>query len=195
MSELTEKFFNEEDIPEGIYYLKLKTGGVVIDEYPEIIYDAYGEFERYGFKDSHIDNIDEVLAPVPSYEELQELKKENARIKEQLDDLRQKNAELNIQIAEHVKKCLCCENFNFTREIQFLNHKISELREANQRTDVVSHLRGKSLINERERTAELENENKRLKGWLEFIATMQWGELKDCKNYAKQALNGSEVMK
>lgn len=40
----------------------------------------------------------------------------------------------------------------------------------------------------------LENENKRLKGWLEFIATMQWGELKDCKNYARQALDGSEVL-
>lgn len=39
----------------------------------------------------------------------------------------------------------------------------------------------------------LKEENARLKGWLEFIATMQWGELKDCKNYAKQALNGSEV--
>ena len=41
----------------------------------------------------------------------------------------------------------------------------------------------------------LKEENARLKKWLEFIATMQWGELKDCKNYAKQALNGSEVMK
>lgn len=41
----------------------------------------------------------------------------------------------------------------------------------------------------------LQSENARLKCWLEFIATMQWGELKDCKNYAKQALNGSEVRK
>lgn len=67
MSDLTEKFFNEEDIPEGLYYLKLKTGEVVVDEYPEVINDAYGEFERYGFKNSYIDNIEEVLAPVPEY--------------------------------------------------------------------------------------------------------------------------------
>lgn len=40
----------------------------------------------------------------------------------------------------------------------------------------------------------LENENKRLKKWLEFIATMQWGELKDCQKYARQALDGSEVL-
>ena len=67
--ELTEKFFNEEDIPGGLYYLKLKTGEVVIDEYPEVINDAYGEFERYGFKDSNIDDIEEVLAPVPEYDQ------------------------------------------------------------------------------------------------------------------------------
>ena len=41
----------------------------------------------------------------------------------------------------------------------------------------------------------LKEENARLKKWLEFIATMQWGELKDCKNYAKQALDGSEALK
>lgn len=51
----------------------------------------------------------------------------------QLDDLRQKNSELNIQIAEHVKKCLYCKNLNFTQEIKFLDHKISELREENAR--------------------------------------------------------------
>lgn len=92
--------------------------------------------------------------------QLEDLRAEN-------DALRQKNADWNIQIAEHVKKCLYCKNLNFTQEIKFLDHKISELRE----------------------------ENERLKGWLEFIATMQWGDLKDCKNYAKQALNGSEVLK
>lgn len=74
MNDLTEKFFNEEDIPYGFYYLKLKIGEVVIDEYPEVIRDAYGEFERFGFRDNYDDNIAEVLAPVPSYEELQALK-------------------------------------------------------------------------------------------------------------------------
>lgn len=32
------------------------------------------------------------------------------------------------KLTEHVKKCLCCENFKFVQEIQFLNHKISELK-------------------------------------------------------------------
>lgn len=84
MNDLTEKFFNEEDIPYGFYYLKLKIGEVVIDEYPEVIRDAYGEFERFGFRDNYDDNIAEVLAPVPSYEELQALKEENARLKKLL---------------------------------------------------------------------------------------------------------------
>ena len=101
MTDLTEKFFNEEDIPNGLYYLKLKTGEVIIDDYPEIIHDAYGEFEHFGFKDTFIDNIEEILAPVPSYEELQsleadklaknegseivaELKEENANLRELL---------------------------------------------------------------------------------------------------------------
>lgn len=92
--------------------------------------------------------------------QLEDLRAEN-------DALRQKNADWNNQILEHVKKCLYCKNLNFTQEIKFLDHKISELRE----------------------------ENARLKEWLEFIATMQWGELKDCKNYAKRALNGDEVLK
>lgn len=85
-----------------------------------------------------------------------DLTKQLDALRAENDALRQKNADLNNQIAEHVKKCLCCENFKFVQEIQFLNHKISELREANKRTDVVSHARGKSLINERDRTAELE---------------------------------------
>lgn len=109
-----------------------------------------------------------MISLVKIYREMFENKQKQANdLTKQLEDLRQKNSELNIQIAEHVKKCLCCKNFNFTQEIKFLNHKISELNK----------------------------ENARLKKWLEFIATMQWGELKDCKNYAKQALNGSEVLK
>lgn len=45
------------------------------------------------------------------------------------------------------------------------------------------------------KNVELEKENKRLKGWLEFIATMQWGELKDCQKYARQALSGADELK
>lgn len=126
--------------------------------------------------------------------QVKDLTKQIEELKAENDALRQKISDLNNQNEEHVKKCLCCKNFNFTQEIKFLNNKIhelkseiynqreehvnqcltcdkfdfvrkiselesqvEELKEANNRTNVVSNFRGKSLINERDRTAELEN--------------------------------------
>lgn len=128
MSDLTEKFFNEEDIPEGLYYLKLKTGEVVIDEYPEIIIDAYGEFERFGFKYSHIENIEEILAPVPSYEELQALKEENARLKELLKECKDKIAELLDNYAVLDQDCSYEHGYNWSgKEFKQENKDVYEL--------------------------------------------------------------------
>lgn len=82
-----------------------------------------------------------MISLVKIYREMFENKQKQANdLTKQLEDLRaendalrQKNADLNNQILEHVKKCLCCKNLNFTQEIKFLNHKISELREENAR--------------------------------------------------------------
>lgn len=82
-----------------------------------------------------------MISLVKIYREMFENKQKQANdLKKQLEDLRaendalrQKNADLNNQILEHVKKCLCCKNLNFTQEIKFLDHKISELREENAR--------------------------------------------------------------
>lgn len=82
-----------------------------------------------------------MISLVKIYREMFENKQKQANdLTKQLEDLRvendalrQKNADLNNQILEHVKKCLYCENLNFTQEIKFLDHKISELREENAR--------------------------------------------------------------
>lgn len=82
-----------------------------------------------------------MISLVKIYREMFENKQKQANdLTKQLEDLRaendalrQKNADLNTQIAEHVKKCLYCKNLNFTQEIKFLDHKISELREENER--------------------------------------------------------------
>lgn len=57
-----------------------------------------------------------------------------------------------IKIAE----ALLETNKKHCQEINELESQVEELKEANNRTNVVSHVRGKSLINERDRTAELE---------------------------------------
>lgn len=75
MTDLTEKW-KAGELGHGAYYVRIE-GGVLID-----FFDAT-KLKFVRFKESA---IDEVLAPVPSYEELRELKEENARLKELLKE-------------------------------------------------------------------------------------------------------------
>lgn len=108
-----------------LYYVKKKNGDVCIRQ--AHLYSCLRTEKAMPFVDFDDNYIEKVIAPVPSYEELQALKKENENY---------------------------CE-------------------------------RNKILIVEKSR----------LREWLEFIATMQWGELKDCQKYTRQALDGSEAPK
>lgn len=84
MNDLTEKW-KAGELEEGWYYIKYEDnhvgiafacGGLGRDEYPFVGF----EFE---------DDIEEVLAPVPSYDELQALKEENANLKELLKECKE----------------------------------------------------------------------------------------------------------
>lgn len=93
--------------------------------------------------------------------QVKDLTKQLDAVRSENDALRQKISDLEREIynqrEEHVNQCLTCDKFDFVRKISELESQVEELKEANNRTNVVSHVRGKSLINERDRTAELEN--------------------------------------
>lgn len=85
MTDLTEKW-KAGELEEGAYYILLATDEIYPDSY-----NQYGYFEQF-------DNlVEKVLAPVPSYEELQSLeadrmaKNEGAEI---VSELKQENARL-----------------------------------------------------------------------------------------------------
>lgn len=92
--------------------------------------------------------------------QVKDLTKQLDAVRSENDALRQKISDLEREIynqrEEHVNQCLICDKFDFVRKISELESQVEELKEANNRTNVVSHVRGKSLINERDRTAELE---------------------------------------
>lgn len=92
--------------------------------------------------------------------QVKDLTKQLDAVRSENDALRQKISDLEREIynqrEEHVNQCLTCDKFDFVRKIRELESQVEELKEANNRTNVVSHVRGKSLINERDRTAELE---------------------------------------
>lgn len=76
MTDLTEKWKTGE-LEEGYYYIKVnKNLSYVEVDY----YHIFGETKYWSGNDD--ENISEVIAPVPTYEELQSLKEENARLKE-----------------------------------------------------------------------------------------------------------------
>lgn len=74
MTDLTEKWKSGE-LEKGAYYVKDERGNVYIDEYD----DEYscGYYLRTCFSS---DCVSEVLAPVPSYEELQSLEADRGGI-------------------------------------------------------------------------------------------------------------------
>lgn len=92
--------------------------------------------------------------------QVKDLTKQLDAVRSENDTLRQKISDLEREIynqrEEHVNQCLTCDKFDFVRKISELESQVEELKAANNRTNVVSHVRGKSLINERDRTAELE---------------------------------------
>lgn len=92
--------------------------------------------------------------------QVKDLTKQLDAVRSENDALRQKISDLEREIynqrEEHVNQCLTCDKFDFVRKISELEYQVEELKEANNRTNVVSHVRGESLINERDRTAELE---------------------------------------
>ena len=71
MNDLTKKWKNGE-LKEGWYYILNKINTIRIEE--AIVWIGRYEKPTVGFNDDR--DIKKVLAPVPSYEELQELKKE-----------------------------------------------------------------------------------------------------------------------
>lgn len=88
MADLTEKW-EAGELEEGAYYILLATDEIYPDSY-----DQYGYFEQF-------DNlVEKVLAPVPSYEEMQALKEENASLKGLLKELHNQLSKLLVDGAE-----------------------------------------------------------------------------------------------
>lgn len=99
-------------LPEGLYYVEYKVGGIYIDE----IQQWYNEKGDYYFTDFDFsDCIERVLAPVPSYDEYIKLIEENKRIKHDVGNLGykiknqrkeiEKQIEQNAQLKELLKEC------------------------------------------------------------------------------------------
>lgn len=116
---LTEKW-KKGEIPNGYYWIRLSWGGMIIMAY-------YTGFDGLFELDDHYydsDEISEVLAPVPSYDEWQasetsiaynELLEENTKLKERNDSLNNRDINLcriangirdeNFSLKELLKEC------------------------------------------------------------------------------------------
>lgn len=98
MSDLTEKWKSGE-LEDGFYYTQ--TGKEQI-----IAIDMYDKESNIWLLNSDKDMPPfEVLAKVPSYEELQALRQENARLKELLKECKAKTSELLKKYAELDQDC------------------------------------------------------------------------------------------
>ena len=80
---LTEQW-KKGELPNGYYWIRLSWGGMVIMAY-HTAFDGLFELDDH-YYDS--DEISEVLAPVPSYDEWQAKLEENAQLKELLKECR-----------------------------------------------------------------------------------------------------------
>ena len=81
MSDLNEEW-KAGELEDGDYYIK--TSGVIIPMY----------FDGHYFEGADDEDIQEVLAPVPSYEEWQAKDKENQKLKERNDSLNSRDINL-----------------------------------------------------------------------------------------------------
>lgn len=86
MTNLTEKW-KAEELEKGFYYLKMASGNIVIDQY-------YNNGKKFLFANYLPQNIEEVLAPVPTYYKFDALKMNCEFIHRCLDGSRKKNTEL-----------------------------------------------------------------------------------------------------
>lgn len=74
MTDLTEQWKKGELPVDKDYYIKLKCGFILIDYYCQLYDNCHFPID-IGFDSIPEDDITEVLAPVPSYEELQNMNK------------------------------------------------------------------------------------------------------------------------
>lgn len=100
---LTEQY-KKGELPYGYYYIKTISGGEVIDRYYRDCTDydlcEYGDVWENRFEDE----ILEVIAPVPSYEEWKELSKQRNRLIRDINGLAYIQEE-NQQLKELLKEC------------------------------------------------------------------------------------------
>ncbi len=113
MTDLTEKW-KKGELPDGWYYVQLKEG-VYADNVKSIIMDYYTEFSDF-MKHPYL--IEQVLAPVPSYDEWQASEKYNKHLEEVIKIYERKDkqatetsiaynelAEENTKLKELLKEC------------------------------------------------------------------------------------------
>lgn len=74
---LTEQW-RDGILQEGYYYINSKKWGMLIDRYRDQINDCGNKWRGF---DNYQGVVDEVLAPVPSYDEYNELKQDNKYLK------------------------------------------------------------------------------------------------------------------
>lgn len=89
--QLTEQW-KKGELPNGYYWIRLSWGGMVIMAY-HTAFDGLFELDDY-YYDS--DEISEVLAQVPSYEEWQAKLEENAQLKELLKECKRQFEEVEL---------------------------------------------------------------------------------------------------
>lgn len=107
MTNLTEQLKKGELPVDKDYYIKLKNGLILIDYYCQL-YDNCHFPNGIGFDSIPKNDIAEVLAPVPSYEEWQAKLDENAQLKEEVENcefiLKSRESEI-VKLKELLKEC------------------------------------------------------------------------------------------
>lgn len=110
---------NDKLDAERLYYVKKKNGDVCTRQ--SHLFSTLKTEKAVPFIDFDDDDIEKVLAPVPSYEELQALKEENTRLKER-DKIYSELAE-NLLCIEEEKWYNLVENGTKEQRINFLKEK------------------------------------------------------------------------
>lgn len=147
MTDLTEQW-KKGELPNGYYWIRLSWGGMVIMAY-------YTGFDGLFELDDHYydsDEISEVLAPVPSYEEWQA--SYNCMLENEV--LRLKNAQLK-EILERHKKATAKAQIR-SCDLEIINAELKELLKAWVQFEIEENPNDFTVMSER--MSELANKTK-----------------------------------
>ena len=120
--ELTEKW-QKGTLPCGSYYLKLISGAIRADFFEGL------KFCYFNSKD-----IEEILAPVPTYDEYNELEKENGHLKSLL---RKTKSSVRNTISVFKGKCIVLDGQWHEKHVKKYQDLLKKITEATKKKDIL----------------------------------------------------------